>query len=87
MTRSSRLIPRNAPAAIGMIVNYQDMGTIREDGNFAYLAQMHNRRRERTDTHGMDTDDFVFLIKYQYNKVFSSHIGKIGRSLEPKRVS
>ena len=72
MTRSSTLIPRNAPAAIGMIVNYQDMGTIREDGNFAYLAQMHNRRRERTDTHGMDTDDFVFLARFRFQLTVST---------------
>jgi hypothetical protein len=41
------------------------------------LARMHNRSCETADTHGMDTDHFVFLVEHQHHKVLSIDIGKV----------
>ena len=54
-----------------------DSGSVAQYRWLEALARMHNRSCETADTYGMDTNDFVFLVEHQHNKVLSIDIGKV----------
>src|SRR5262249_8501368 len=60
-----------------MIMGKEDVCRVAENHWLKYFTRMHHTCTETANTHGMDTNHFVFLVEHQHNKVLPIHIGKI----------